>query len=75
MAGASVSFCGRATSRVKRGGELGVWCGQRHVEERGGKAQARSRHADGGRRGPCLKAWAGRGKEGAGPGPREQCQF
>jgi hypothetical protein len=80
---------------------VGIWCGQRHAEERGGKARAQSCHEDGGRcggsgaskgagpaevgtdqhrasrggeggvRGPCVKAWAGRGKEGAGPGPRE----
>jgi hypothetical protein len=33
------------------------------------------RGGEGGMRGPCVKAWAGRGKEGARPGPREQCQF
>jgi hypothetical protein len=29
----------------------------------------------GGVRGLCVKAWTSRGKEGARPGPRDQCQF
>jgi hypothetical protein len=48
---------------------VGVWCGRRHVEEREGEAQARSRHADGGRRGG-PGGWQGARPVEAGTGQR-----
>jgi hypothetical protein len=43
--------------------------------EAGAGQRCVSRGGEGGARGLCVKEWASRGKEAAGPGPREQCQF
>jgi hypothetical protein len=58
------------------GGAGRVWRRQGHAVGGGGARSVMCEWGgEGGARGPCVKAWAGRGKEGARPGPREQCQF
>jgi hypothetical protein len=68
------SGAGDAMQRKEEGrgtGPGGVWSRQGHAAGGGGLRSGVCRM----RRGAGRCAWAGRAKEEAGPGPREQCDF
>jgi hypothetical protein len=71
----------RATPRGGGGGEgNGAWRGLAPATTRGRRGRAvvgrlPREQRSGAARVDCMSAWAGRGREGAGPGSREQCRF